>query len=114
MRAILGATLALGFFSLCGYAADAAPDYSSACRTSWNAMAPADRAKTTYSDYFKVCMENGPTAAPSAATRAVRSTPMNKAEKKQACESKWLAQQKITATGSQDEATFMANCMSAK
>jgi hypothetical protein len=39
---------------------------------------------------------------------------MNQDEKKQACESRWLTQQKITPTGSQDEATFMAHCMSAK
>jgi hypothetical protein len=54
MRAILGGALALGFFSLAGYAASAAPDYSSACKTSWSAMAAADKAKTTYADYLKV------------------------------------------------------------
>jgi hypothetical protein len=117
MRAIFSGAVAAGLLMLGGHAADAVqpkPDYSAACKTSWNAMAAADKAKTNYGDYLKTCMENGPSAAPPASTRPVVPTQMSGPEKKQACESKWLAQQKITPTGSQDEATFMANCMSAK
>lgn len=111
MRAILGGALAMGFVALAGYAADAGPDYATACKTSWDAMAAADKAKTTYGDYKKTCMENGPSAAPPASTKAVAPVQMNNAERKQACESKWLAQQKITPTGSEAQADFMAKCM---
>jgi len=115
MRAILGGVLAMGFVALGSYAgATSTTGDPQACKYTWNSMSAADKAKTTYSDYLKVCMENGPTAAPTAATRAVPPEHLNTAEKKQACQSRWLTQKKITPTGSQDETAFMAKCMSAK
>jgi hypothetical protein len=113
MRAMMGGVLALGFVALAGYAA-ADTGSAAACKTTWNSMAAADKAKTTYGDYLKTCMENGPTAAPMTSTKPVPPVKMNEAEKQQACESKWLAQKKITPTGSQGHDTFVANCLAGK
>jgi hypothetical protein len=88
------------------------PDYTSACKTSWNAMASADKAKTTYSDYLKTCSANGPTAAPPANTVAKPVTKMSNTQKQAACEKKWTAQQKIMATGTQTRQGFLQACMS--
>jgi len=111
MRAIMGGVLVMGFAALAGYAA-ADTDNASACKTSWDAMAAADKAKTTYGDYKKTCMENGPTAAPMTATKPVPAVKMNQSEKQQACESRWLTQSKITPTGSETHDSFMAKCLS--
>ena len=81
-----------------------------ACATTWNSMSAADKAKTTYGDYVKTCTANGPSAAPSANTIPKPPQTVNQAEKKQACESKWLAQKQVTPTGSQTHEDFLNNC----
>ncbi|HEY8950426.1 MAG TPA: hypothetical protein VIM56_16190 [Rhizomicrobium sp.] len=113
MRAIMGGVLALGFVALAGYAAADTSD-ASACKTTWDSMAAADKAKTTYSDYLKTCTENGPTAAPMTTTKPVPPVKLNQSEKQQACESKWLAQSKIAPTGSETHDAFIAKCLSAQ
>ncbi|HEY2034784.1 MAG TPA: hypothetical protein VGH02_13965 [Rhizomicrobium sp.] len=113
MRAIMGGVLALGFVVLAAEAATE-PGNPAACKTSWDSMALTEKAKTTYSDYLKTCLENGPTAAPMSATKPVPPAKLNQAEKKQACESKWLAQKKITPTGSQTHRDFLNNCLQAQ
>ncbi|HEY4123453.1 MAG TPA: hypothetical protein VGM36_02500 [Rhizomicrobium sp.] len=82
-----------------------------ACATTWNSMSAADKAKTTYGDYVKTCTASGPTAAPPANTVPKPAEGMNQAEKKQACESRWLAQKKVTPTGSQTHDDFVNACL---
>lgn len=115
MRALTLVPFLVGFlFSNANAQTAPAPDYTSACQTSWNAMAPADKAKTTYSDYLKTCSVNGPAAAPPANTVPVPAAKMTRTEKRKACEEKRVAQQKITPTGSQRKSDFLKSCMASK
>lgn len=110
MRAlVLTAVAAMAFTA----AASAQPNpvNKEACATTWNSMSAADKAKTSYGDYVKICTASGPTAAPPANTVPKPSQTMNQAEKKQACESKWLTQKKVTPTGSQTHEDFLNNCL---
>jgi hypothetical protein len=66
MRTIIFAAAALGVLM-----SSASADTMANCSASWSKMAPADKAKTTYAAYSKMCLAKGytvATAAPAGAT----------------------------------------------
>jgi uncharacterized protein (DUF2237 family) len=109
MRLLLSAAIVAALFATPAFAASG--DNMKACAASWKNMAPADKAKTTYRDYSKVCLANGPTTAPSANTIAVRQHPMTPQERMKDCAARWDAMKKAGTTGSQTYRQYSTSCL---
>lgn len=65
MRSLILATVALGLLT-----GTANADTMKNCGAAWTAMAPADKAKTTYAAYSKMCLAKGYTVPAATATAA--------------------------------------------
>jgi uncharacterized protein (DUF2237 family) len=81
----------------------AAGDAMKVCAASWQAMAPADKAKTTYKAFSSVCLKKG---APVAAM-----TPMTAGDRMKSCAAKWNAMKVAGTAKDTTYAKFNATCL---
>lgn len=87
-------------------------DAMKTCAAAWQAMSPADKAKTTYKAYSAACLKKpAPATASMTPAMAPAMAPVTPQDRMKACAAKWADMKKAGTTGGMTYAKFNATCL---